>query len=92
MKYLLVLIAVLSFGVVKAQELKKSQESAVPGNIVYIVDGKFMGDKELLKITADQIESVNVIKRDTVIDNRRFDTQFFVRLKRNYPKSIPGKQ
>jgi hypothetical protein len=92
MKYLLVLIAVLSFGVVRAQELKKSQESAVSGKIAYIVDGKFMEDKELLKITADQIESVNVIKRDTLIDNRRFDAQFFVRLKRSYPIPLPEKQ
>ncbi|KAI9550172.1 hypothetical protein GHT06_003544 [Daphnia sinensis] len=82
----------LSIGLfTKAQEVKKTQESSVPENVAYIVDGKFMKDSDLSKITADQIESVNVIKRDTLIDNRRYDAQLFVRLKKIYPKELPKK-
>jgi polysaccharide deacetylase 2 family uncharacterized protein YibQ len=91
MKYLLVLIAVLSFGVVKAQEVKITQNSSVPGIGAYIIDGKYIKDSELPKITADQVESVNVVKRDTVIDKTRFDSQIIIKLKKIYPKELPKK-
>ena len=91
MKYILLICTFFLVGSVKAQELKKSQNSSVSGSIAYIVDGKYMKDSELPKITADQIESVNVVKRDTVIDNRRFDAQIVVKLKKIYPKELPKK-
>lgn len=91
MKYILLICTFFLVGSVKAQELKKSQNSSVTGSIAYIVDGKYMKDSELPKITADQIESVNVIKRDTLIDNRRFDSQIIVKLKKIYPKELPKK-
>jgi hypothetical protein len=91
MKSILIILAVFSFASVNAQEIKISQESSVPENVAYIVDGKFRKDSDLSKITADQIESVNVIQRDTVIDNRRFDAQIIVRLKKIYPKELPKK-
>ncbi len=91
MKYILLIITFFIVGSVKAQEVKKSQNSSVSGTIAYIVDGKYMKDSELPKITADQIESVNVVKRDTVIDNRRFDAQIIVKLKKIYPKELPKK-
>jgi hypothetical protein len=91
MKYILLIITFFIVGSVKAQEVKKSQNSSVSGTIAYIVDGKYMKDSELPKITSDQIESVNVVKRDTVIDNRRFDAQIIVKLKKIYPKELPKK-
>lgn len=91
MKYIFLILTFFVLGSVKAQEIKKSQSSSVSGTIAYIVEGKYMKDSELPKITADQIESVNVIKRDTVIDKRRFDTQIIVKLKKTAPKELPKK-
>lgn len=91
MKYILLIFTIFIVQSVKGQELKSTQKSSVTGTVAYIVDGKFMKDSDLSRITSDQIESVNVIKRDTVIDNRRFDSQIVVKLKKKFPKELPKK-
>jgi polysaccharide deacetylase 2 family uncharacterized protein YibQ len=91
MKYILLIITFFIVGSVKAQEVKITQNSSVQGKAAYIIDGKYIKDSDIPKITADQIESVNVIKRDTIIDKIRFDSQIIIKLKKVFPKELPKK-
>jgi len=91
MKYIFLILTFFVLGSVKAQEVKITQNSSVPGRGAYIIDGKYIKDSELPKITADQIESVNVIKRDTIIDKIKFDSQIIIKLKKVFPKELPKK-
>jgi len=70
-------IASLSF----CQELSTVQKSAVPDSTAYFVNGKFTSGDQLKLISQDSIKSVNVIKRDTVVNNQKYDAQIFVILK-----------
>lgn len=74
-----------------SQEIKHDQKSAVVGEAVYIVNGKFRDAKELLKIPQDSILSVNVVKRDTVVNSKKYATQIFVILKKKEEETLNKK-
>lgn len=63
------------------QEIKTKTTSALGDNIAYFIKNKLATKEELIVIQPDEIESVNVVKRDTVIDKKRYASQIFVQLK-----------
>jgi hypothetical protein len=81
-KMFLISSILFSSSFVFAQEIKYDQKSAVVGEAAYIVNGRFRDAKELLKIPQDSILSVNVVKRDTVINSKKYASQIFVILKK----------
>lgn len=66
-----------------SQEIKTTQSSAIKGQLVYFVNGKYADSISVRKILPDSILSVKTIKRDTLINSKKFDTQIFVTLKKN---------
>ena len=66
---------------VYGQEIKTKTQPAILGDIAYFIKNKLVSKEELVIIKPDEIESVNVIKRDTIIEKRRYSSQIFVVLK-----------
>jgi hypothetical protein len=64
-----------------SQEIKSKSTSSIGENNVYFIKNKVVPKDELVKIKPEDIESVNVVKRDTIIDKQRYTGQIFVVLK-----------
>lgn len=64
-----------------SQETKSKTKSALGDNIAYFIKNKLVPKEELVVIKPDEIESVNVVKRDTIVDKKKYTSQIFVVLK-----------
>lgn len=65
---------VISYG----QEVKTTTTSVVKGESAFFIKGKFVPKVALEKIKREQIKSVNVIQRDTIINEKKYAAQIFV--------------
>ena len=65
MKKLLLLIVFITSSISYSQELKSKTKSELGNNIAYFIKNKLVPKEELVAIKPDEIESVNVVKRDT---------------------------
>jgi len=66
----------------KIAQISNNQKSSIPSNTAYLVNGVFFRNEELKAISKDDILSVKVVKRDTVINSKKFDAQILVLLKK----------
>jgi hypothetical protein len=83
----LLLVISLFFGIISySQEIKTNTKSSLGDNIAYFIKNKLIPKEELVAIKPDEIASLNVIKRDTIIDKRRYSGQIFVVLKTSQKK------
>ena len=64
-----------------SQETKSKTKSALGDNIAYFIKNKLVSKEELVVIKPDEIETVNVVKRDTIVDKKKYTSQIFVVLK-----------
>lgn len=71
-------ITICSFA--HGQEFSVKQKSSVPDSAAYFIKGKLTSTERLKLIPQDSIKSVKVIKRDTVINDRKYYAQIFVTL------------
>lgn len=81
MKKLLVVIVLILGTKSYSQEIKKKTKSALGDNIAYFIKNKLVPKEELVAIKPDEIQSVNVVKRDTIVDKKKYTSQIFVVLK-----------
>lgn len=65
---------------IKTNSFEKKQKSNVSGRVVYFVNDKVINNKRLEVIPRDSIQSINIIKRDTIVHDEVFNTQIFVTL------------
>ena len=81
MKKLLIVITLFVLKISYSQEMKSKTKSVLGDNIAYFIKTKLVPKEELVVIKPDEIESVNVIKKDTIIDEKKYTSQIFVILK-----------
>jgi len=81
MKKLLVVIVLILGTKSYSQEIKNKTKSALGDNIAYFIKNKLVPKEELVAIKPDEIQSVNVVKRDTIVDKKKYTSQIFVVLK-----------
>jgi len=81
MKKLLVVIVLILGTKSYSQEIKNKTKSALGDNIAYFIKNKLVPKEELVTIKPDEIQSVNVVKRDTIVDKKKYTSQIFVVLK-----------
>jgi hypothetical protein len=81
MKKLLVVIVLILGTKSYSQEIKIKTKSALGDNIAYFIKNKLVPKEELVAIKPDEIQSVNVVKRDTIVDKKKYTSQIFVVLK-----------
>lgn len=81
MKKLLVVIVLILGTKSYSQEIKTKTKSALGDDIAYFIKNKLVPKEELVVIKPNEIESVNVLKRDTIVDKKKYTSQIFVVLK-----------
>lgn len=70
----------------KTLAVSNSQQSKLSKNTIYFVNNKVISTDSLKAIPKTSIVSFYIIKRDTIVNSRRFDTQFFVKVTTNSVK------
>jgi hypothetical protein len=81
MKKSLLLIIFFVGAVSYSQEIKSKTKSSLGDNVAYFIKNKMVPKEELVAIKPDEIESVNVVKRDTLVGNNKYSSQIFIVLK-----------
>jgi hypothetical protein len=66
---------------VYSQNLKTKTQPEITGNIAYFIENKLFPNEKLGAITPNEIESINSIKKDTIINGQKYTGQIFVVLK-----------
>lgn len=67
--------------ILKTIHIDKSQDSTIPDNSIYFVNNEIIPLSELKAIDKEVIESINIKKKDTIIDKIKYSTQIFVTTK-----------
>lgn len=65
-----------------AQTLSSTSNSTVSDSTLYVVDGKVLGGEALRQIPYIKIASVEVVKKDTVVNGILYRDRIYVRLKK----------
>ena len=77
-----IIVLILFTGtIVYSQEIKTNAQPTILGDVAYFIKNKLVSKEELVVIKPNEIESVNVVKRDTLVDNKKYTAQIFVVLK-----------
>lgn len=63
------------------QSLSSSASSALPDSVLYLVDGKAVWGSTLKTIPFGKIASVEVVKKDTLVNGYLYRERVYVRLK-----------
>ena len=77
---LILLFAASSIGF--AQAASSSATSSVSDSTLYVVDGKVLAGAALQQIPFAKIASVNVVKKDTLVNGVRYRDRIYVLLKK----------
>ena len=78
---ILILLFVTS-SVCLAQAASSSASSSVSDSTLYVVDGKVLAGLALQQIPFAKIASVNVVKKDTLVNGVRYRDRIYVLLKK----------
>jgi hypothetical protein len=83
MKKLILSIAIIfslsSYGQTKTAEKTKE---IIPQDIAVFVDTQLTNSEVLKSLQPNDIESMNVVKRDTIIDSKKYKGQIFIKMKK----------
>ena len=83
----LIIILFAAANVSMAQSVSSSASSSLPDSTIYFVDGKVLSGEALKQIPYSKIASVDVVKKDTVVNGILYRARIFVRLKNEeYPQ------
>ena len=64
-----------------SQNIKTKTHPEISGTVAYFIENKLMAKEQLVLIKPEEIESVNSIKRDTIVDGQKYAGQIFIVLK-----------
>lgn len=64
-----------------AQSVSSSASSSLPDSTIYFVEGKVLSGDALKQIPYAKIASVDVVKKDTVVNGTLYRARIYVRLK-----------
>jgi hypothetical protein len=61
--------------------VEKTKET-IPQDVAVFVDTQLTNSEVLKSLQPNDIESMNVIKRDTIIDSKKYKGQIFIKMKK----------
>jgi len=64
-----------------AQTVSSSASSSLPDSTIYFVEGKVLSGEALKQIPYTKLASVDVVKKDTVVNGTLYRARIYVRLK-----------
>lgn len=65
-----------------AQTVSSTSSSSVSDSTLYVVDGKLLSGEVLRQIPYTKIATVDVVKKDTVVNGKVYRDRIYVRLKK----------
>ena len=76
-----ILLFLLTAGLTQAQTVSSTSSSSVSDSTLYVVDGKILAGEALKQIPYTKIASVDVVKKDTLVNGTLYRARIYVRLK-----------
>lgn len=76
-----ILLFLITAGLTHAQTVSSTSSSSVSDSTLYVVDGKVLSGDALKQIPYVKISSVDVVKKDTVVNGMLYRARIYVRLK-----------
>ncbi len=81
-KIILSILVVFSFSSYGQTNTTEKTKETLPEDIAVFVDSNLTKSEVLKSLQPNDIESMNVIKRDTIIDSKKYKGQIFIKLKK----------
>ncbi len=83
MKKLILSIAIVFSASTYSQTntVEKTKET-IPQDVAVFVDMQLTNSEVLKSLQPNDIESMNVVKRDTIIDSKKYKGQIFIKMKK----------
>ncbi len=76
-----IILLLAASNVSMAQTVSSSASSSLPDSTIYFVEGKVLSGEALMQIPYTKIASVDVVKKDTVVNGTLYRARIYVRLK-----------
>ena len=76
-----IILLLAAANVSMAQSVSSSASSSLPDSTIYFVEGKVLSGEALMQIPYTKIASVDVVKKDTVVNGTLYRARIYVRLK-----------
>jgi hypothetical protein len=76
-----VILLLVGSSICLAQSVSSSASSSLPDSTIYFVEGKVLSGDALKQIPYSKIASVDVVKKDTVVNGMLYRARIYVRLK-----------
>ncbi|MEY2670924.1 MAG: hypothetical protein RLZZ577_1240 [Bacteroidota bacterium] len=82
MKKLIFSIAIISSLSSYSQSTSDKKKDSLPEDVAVFIDSHLSNSEVLQSLNPNDIESMNVIKRDTVLDSKKYKGQIFIKMKK----------
>jgi hypothetical protein len=83
MKKLILSIAVVfSVSTYSQTNTVEKTKETIPQDVAVFVDTQLTNSEVLKSLQPNDIESINVVKRDTIIDSKKYKGQIFIKMKK----------
>jgi hypothetical protein len=82
MKKLFFSIAIISSLSSYSQNTTDKKKDSLPEDVAVFIDNHLSNSEVLQSLNPNDIESMNVIKRDTVLDSKKYKGQIFIKMKK----------
>ena len=82
MKKLIFSIAIISSLSSYSQSTTDKKKDSLPEDVAVFIDAQLTNSEVLKSIQPNDIESMNIVKKDTVVNSRKYKGQIFIKMKK----------
>lgn len=82
MKKLIFSIAIIFSLSSYSQSTTDKKKESLPEDVAVFIDAQLSNSEVLKSIQPNDIESMNIVKKDTVINSRKYKGQIFIKMKK----------
>lgn len=82
MKKLIFSIAIIFSLTSYSQSTTDKKKESLPEDVAVFIDAQLSNSEVLKSIQPNDIESMNIVKKDTVVNSRKYKGQIFIKMKK----------
>ena len=82
MKKLIFSIAIISSLSSYSQSTTDKKKESIPEDVAVFIDAQLTNSEVLKSIQPNDIESMNIVKKDTFVNSRKYKGQIFIKMKK----------
>jgi hypothetical protein len=82
MKKLIFSIAIISSLSSYSQSTTDKKKESIPEDVAVFIDAQLTHSEVLKSLNPNDIESMNILKKDTVVNSRKYKGQIFIKMKK----------